>query len=201
MRRVELMAPVAFAFPPKGGGATWYSDAILVTGGAEYLFRCAMRREGMRHWAHACEVNWVATVFHDAAGNPVRRDPELDQPLIVARTRHTPGWVEGWRALTAPATAHSLRVGFRITRGEIDTSDPYGFRRFWHGDIDSGEWWIDDVRLERMPLPLTPGKGVSVHPPPWRLRPSAGCRRPRRSDVRAGRELHLQRNRVLSCSA
>jgi len=153
---------------PKGGGASWHSVPIPVAGGAEYLFSCAMKRDGNRHWAHACEVSWVSLVFHDASGEPCRNTDESTRPFVIVRCRKTDNWVRGWRYLRAPRQARTLDIGFRITRGHPDLNDPYGFRRFWHGDIDTGEWWVDDVRLERMPyIPLNPpSKGDSIEPNP-----------------------------------
>ena len=151
---------------PRGGGASWYCRPIPITPGAEYAFRCAIKRDGVRHWAHACRINWVSLVFFDAAGQPVRMDPETDQPLVPIRCRKTADWVEAWRHLLAPRQARSLQIGFRIVRGEPAFDDAYGFRRFWHGEIDTGQWWIDDVRLERTPLPLEPSKGrLTIHVP------------------------------------
>jgi hypothetical protein len=151
---------------PKGGGASWRADPVVIHPGAEYLFRCAMKRDGNRHWAHACKVSWVSLVFCDAAGNPCRSDAATENPFVIIRCRKTDGWVEGWRFLRAPRDAQTLHIGFRITRGEPSFDDPYGFRRFWHGDIDTGNWWIDDVRLDRMPLETIPATGrLTVHVP------------------------------------
>ena len=144
---------------PKSGGASWHCAPIPVSGGAEYLFSCAMKRDGNRHWAHACEVSWVSLVFRNASGDPCRETDEGTRPFVIVRCRKTDDWVRGWRYLHAPRDARTLDIGFRITRGHPDLNDPYGFRRFWHGDIDTGEWWVDDVRLERMPLEMAPGKG------------------------------------------
>ena len=87
--------------------------------------------------------------------------------FVKIRCRKTDDWVEGWRYLRAPDDAVSLTILFSIRRGEPRFDDPYGFRRFWHGEVDSGNWWIDDVRLERMPLPITPAKGcLALRIPP-----------------------------------
>jgi len=144
---------------PKGGGASWCCSPIPITGGAEYLFSCAMKRDGNRHWAHACEVSWVSLVFLDDSGRPCRETDEGTRPFVIVRCRKTDGWVRGWCYLRAPREARTLEIGFRITRGHPDLDDPYDFRRFWHGDIDTGEWWIDDLRLERMPLDAASGQG------------------------------------------
>jgi len=145
---------------PRGGGASWYGSPVAVTPGAEYVFQCAMKRDGNRHWAHACEVNWVSLVFVDASGVPVRQDPDHDQPLVLVRCRRTDNWVQAWRRVVAPADAKALLIGFCIVRGEPSFDDAYGFRRLWHGDIDTGDWWVDDVRLERVPLEVAPSKGT-----------------------------------------
>ena len=143
----------------RGGGASWQCDPIPVTGGAEYLFRCAMKRDGNRHWAHACAISWVSLVFHDASGKLCAENAG-HTPFVIVRCRKTADWVEGWRYLRAPKDARSLRVGFRIERGHPDLDDARGFRKFWHGDIDTGNWWIDAVRLERMPLETASWKGA-----------------------------------------
>ncbi len=148
---------------PRGGGAAWRSAAITVTGGAEYLFRCAMKRDGHRHWPHACEASGVYLAFHDAAGTLC----ESPSTFVKVRCRKTDGWVEGWRDLRAPDTAVTLTIVFRIERGIPSFDDPYGFRRFWHGEIDTGDWWIGDVRLERLPLRVAPVKGcLAIRIPP-----------------------------------
>jgi len=151
---------------PKGGGASWYCRPIPISPGVEYVFSCAVKRKGNRHWAHACEISWIALVFLDAAGRPVRENPNNDQPLVQVRCRQTADWVEGWRCLVAPSQARSLQIGFRLVRGEPDLHDAHGFRRFWHGDIDTGEWWVDDVRIERMAVKVeTSGGRLAIHVP------------------------------------
>lgn len=145
---------------PKGGGASWYCHPIPVEGGREYLFRCATKREGVRHWAHACAVSWVSLVFLDGQGKFCRRDARNDQPLVLVRCRQTAGWVSGTKHLAAPENAAYVQVGFRIERGEPDVSDAYGFREFWHGEIDTGAWWIDDVGLTRLPIEVAPAQGL-----------------------------------------
>ncbi len=139
---------------PRGGGASWLCSPIPIVAGREYLFRCAIKRDGNRHWAHACKINWVSLVFLDAARTPCDLDPDEDSPLVSVRCRKTDGWVEAGRQIVAPAGSAFLVVGFRIERGQPDLVDDYGFRKFWHGQIDSGNWWIDHVRLE--PLPRGP---------------------------------------------
>jgi hypothetical protein len=141
---------------PRGGGASWVCDPIPVTAGREYLFRCAMKRDGNRHWAHACRVSWVSLVFLDHTCTPCPLNLDDDLPLVPVRCRKTADWVEAARYVTAPKDAAFLLIGFRIECGEPDLNDPYGFRKFWHGEIDTGTWWIDDVRLETAAPPPGP---------------------------------------------
>ncbi|MDX9973749.1 MAG: hypothetical protein RBU21_12260, partial [FCB group bacterium] len=143
---------------PWGGGASWHSRPVAVTPGAQYVFRCRMRRAGEPGWAEGAEVSWVGLVFCDAAGRPLRDDGEYGRPLLLVRAHSTEGWVEAWRHLTAPEGAVALRVNFRLDRGEPESDDPY--RASHYGEVDSGDWWIDDVRLDRMPLPIEPARGV-----------------------------------------
>lgn len=148
---------------PRGGGAAWRSAAIPVAGGAEYLFRCVMKRDGLRHWAHACEVSGIYLAFHDAAGALCDTPPAF----VKIRCRKTDGWVEGWRDVRAPETAATLTIVLRIARGTPSFDDPYGFRRFWHGTIDTGDWWIRDVQLHRLPLPVVPPRvSLTIRIPP-----------------------------------
>lgn len=147
---------------PAGGGASWYSRPIAVTGGAEYLFQCAMKRNGQGHWPHKCAIHGVCIIFADAEGAPVESATDYDASLIGVRARHTDGWVCGWRHLVVPDIASYLILGFRIARGERLATDAHTLEGHWHDDVDSGEWWIDDVRLERMPLDVEALQGTLV---------------------------------------
>ncbi|HOZ47151.1 MAG TPA: CehA/McbA family metallohydrolase [Candidatus Hydrogenedentes bacterium] len=144
---------------PRGGGASWRARPIPVTPGAEYVFRCAIKRDGNRHWAHACRASWLSLVFLDADGKPIRPAATTVDALVPVRCRKTADWVDAWRHVVAPPEARHLEIGFQILRGEPKLDDAYGFRKFWHGDIDTGQWWIDDVRLERLPVEAEPAYG------------------------------------------
>jgi hypothetical protein len=100
----------------------------------------------------------VSLVFHDADGNPIRRDPENDLPLLLVRAHQTAGWVDAWRHIVAPETAVFLRVGFRLDPGVPDPNDPYRVHQY--SDAETGEWWLDDLRLERVPLPTEAARGI-----------------------------------------
>ena len=154
----------ALFLSPMQGGASWLSKGIPVNAGERYRFVCSMKREGERHWAHACDVNWISLVFEDDQGVPCRMDPEWDQPMIQVRCRNTQGWIKTSRSLSAPAGASFLRIGFRIDRGEPFMGDPYGFRRFWHGCVDTGKWWISGVDFSRIQVGSSRG-GLLIEQP------------------------------------
>lgn len=143
---------------PWSGGASWLSRAVAVTSGAQYVFRCRMRRAGEPGWAEGAEISWVGLVFYDAAGRPLPGDEEYDRPLLLVRAHSTDGWVDAWRYLVAPEGAVALRVNFRLDRGEPELDDPYLASHY--GAVDTGDWWIDDVRLDRMPWPIEPARGT-----------------------------------------